>query len=492
MRYLIIYIKKLFFYINIFLYFCKMKENLFITTTLPYCNGNMHVGAAFEFILADSINRFYKSIGKNTHLNIGLDQNGSKILAKSKELNIPVKEYIENISKIWIESCKKLNIDYDNFYQTSSEEHELKVQEIWNLLLENDNIYEKEYEGKYCIGCESFKLEKDLMEGKCRDHPNTIISEVSERNYFFNLSKYNYILHKWINTNPLIPNTHYKELINFINEYDEISVSRLKTDFTFGINVPNDESQLIYVWMEALCNYFIAADNWVGWNNCDVLQLCGVDNLRFQAQIFQALLASIDRKLSSKILVHGTILDKDGKKMSKTLGNVIDPIEQLDKWGLDAIRYYTLAGLNTTTDSGWDEEKLVLQFNSDICNDWGNLFSRVMHLIDTKLGGNVNFTKNDFTKLVSTKEDQIVGLWHELKIKEALQKTNELVKFANRYVNDEKPWSGENYEEVLNNLYFLLEVVVSLYSYVFPHRTDIYEALDSKKKVILFTKIGSK
>jgi methionyl-tRNA synthetase len=468
-------------------------KKIFITTTLPYPNAeNPHVGFLFEALLADSINRFHKSVGNDTFFNTGLDEEGLKIYQKSRGLGLSPKEYLDVVAPNYINFMKMYHIEYDNFYRTSSDEHSEKVQNIWSKFIDNGDIYKKKYTGKYCIGCESFKLDKELINNLCQDHPNIELENAEEENYFFNLSKYKNKLLQWINTDPLIPHTRYKELIYFINEYNEIPVSRLREKVPWGTIVPNDEEHTVYIWLSALMNYIISADNWIGWNNCEVIQTCGPDNLRFQGQIFQSFCIALGKEFSSKILVHGTILDKDGKKMSKTLGNVIDPVEQLDKWGLDAIRYYCLAGLNTTTDSYWDEEKLVLQFNSDICNDWGNLFSRVMHLVDTKLGGNVNITKNDFTKLVSTKEDQIVSLWHDLKTKDALQKTNELVKFANRYINDEKPWSSENYKEVLSNLYFLLEVVVSLYSYVFPHRADIYEALDSKKKVILFTKIGSK
>jgi len=468
-----------------------MKDNLFITTTLPYCNGNMHVGAAFEFILADSINRFFKSIGKNTFLNIGLDQNGSKILAKSKELNIPVEEYIENITKIWIESCKKLNIDYDNFYQTSSEEHALKIKEIWKSHIKNCDISEKEYTGKYCVGCESFKLDKDLIDGKCKDHPNGIISEINEKNYFFNLAKYKNNLLKWLDTNPLIPQIHYKELINFINEYEEISVSRLKTDLTFGIDVPNDKNQVIYCWYEALMNYSISADNWVGWNNCNTIQLYGIDNNRFQAHIYQSFLLSMNYNNSKKMLIHGTILDKNGKKMSKSEGNVIDPIEQLEKWGLDAVRYYALAGLNTYDNSAWDEDKLISQFNSEICNDWGNLISRVLHLIDTKLNGSLIEPTEEYKDFVDRFENnEIESCWEDFRIKDGLQKTNELVKYANKYINDEKPWSLENPEQVLSNIFYLIDTVKQKYDWIFPHRKEeISEAFRNKKKVILFTKI---
>lgn len=469
-----------------------MGKNIFITTTLPYCNGNMHVGAAFEFLLADSLNRFFKSIGKNTYLNIGLDQNGSKILAKSKEFDIPVKEYVANISNVWIESCKKLNIEYDNFYQTSTEEHALKVQNIWNYFIKNGDIYQKEYKGKYCIGCESFKLDKDLVNNKCNDHPNTEIQIINETNYFFNLGKYKENIIKWLKSNPIYPENKVDELLYFLNDYEEISVSRKNTEFTYGISVPENKEQIIYVWMEALCNYNIQADKWTGWNNCQSIQLCGPDNLRFQAQVFQGFLAGLEYKNTDKILVHGTILDSYGRKMSKTLGNVIDPITQLEIYGLNAVRYYTLAGLNTTNNSNWDEDILVTQFNSEVCNDWGNLVSRVLHLIDTKIdksNDKLGYVPTNFTLNTNKYETEIIQLWLSLNVKEALIKTNELVRLGNKYINDEKPWANENHVEILNNLYHLIITVGNLYKPVFPN-IDIDKVLLDKKKVILFEKLN--
>ena len=463
----------------------KETNKLFITTTLPYCNGNMHVGAAFEFILADCINRFFKSCNFDTYLNIGLDQNGSKILAKSKELGIPVKEYINDISNTWIESCNKLGIEYDNFYQTSSDEHSEKVKKIWNILVKNNDIYQKEYTGKYCIGCESFKLDKDLKDNRCQDHPTTEIQTISENNYFFNLKKYKPNLLEWLNTNPLIPQNKTDELLSFINDYEEISVSRSKTENILGIDVPGDDTQIIYIWAEALMNYIIAADNWKGWNECTTIQLYGVDNNRFQAQIYQCFLSALNYKNTDVMFIHGTILDKEGRKMSKTVGNVVDPIEQLNKYGIDAVRYYTIAGLNTTDNSNWDEFILISQFNSEICNDYGNLVSRVLHLIDTKLSVNIVKSHLDITNYYYR---TVMQLWGDLKIKDALQKTNELVKIGNKYINDEKPWSLEDPQVVLSNLYDIVETTSYLYSFVFPHK-NLTQIIKDKKKVILFQKL---
>jgi methionyl-tRNA synthetase len=469
-------------------------SKIFITSTLPYANSyRPHIGHLFEFILSDSITRFYKSIyGKdNVYFNTGLDQNGTKILQKANELKLPVEEFLLGVTKEWKKFCELFHINYDNFYETSSKEHSEKVTKIWNILLERGDIFEKEYTGQYCIGCESFKLKKDLLDDKCPDHPNVVLETHSETNYFFNLGEYKNTIQSWLTTNPIIPENRTTELLVFINDYDNIPISRKKKEDTFGIDVPNRTDQVIYVWFDALLNYIFAADKWVGWNNCNSIQLCGPDNLRFQAQVFQCFLAGLECKNTDKILIHGTILDNYGRKMSKTLGNVIDPIEQLDKYGLNPVRYYTLAGLNTTDNSNWDENVLVTQFNSEVCNDWGNLVSRVLHLVDTKIDKtytDFGLIQNDFTKATNKHEEEIIKLWLSLKVKDALIKTNELVKIGNKYINDEKPWSNENFTDVLSNLYHLICTVGNLYKPVFPY-IDIDSILSDKKKVILFDKL---
>lgn len=463
-----------------------MTDNIFITTTLPYCNGPIHVGAAFEFILADAFNRWFKSNGKKSFLNIGLDQTGSKILAKSKELEIPISEYIRNISTDWKKSCEKLNIGYDNFYETYTEKHADEVRKYWDIFIKNGDIYEKEYKGKYCVGCESFKLEKDLVDGKCQDHISTEIQSVNEVNFFFNLSKYKDNIIKWLDTNP-ISESNKNELSKFLNEYNELSISRRKTEYTFDIEVPGREDQVIYVWFSALLNYIIASPDWEKSTN---IQLCGPDNLRFQAQIFQVFLSSLGKKNTDKLLVHGTILDSEGHKISKSLGNTVDPIEQLEKYNLDAVRYYCLSGITTYQNSKWNEVELINLYNSDICNDWGNLISRTLHLIDTK---NVSLVKCDieFKNYIDISIGDINNCWESNDVNGALKKTNELVKFANKYINDTQPWSNTEYNQILSNLYQLILNVNEVYQPVFPSKyIEITQALENKKKVILFTKIN--
>lgn len=417
-----------------------------------------------------------------------MDQTGSKILAKSKELGIPVDEYIRNISIDWKKSCDRLNIEYDNFYETYTEDHANKVKNYWNIFLKNGDIYEKEYIGKYCVGCESFKLDKDLIDGKCQDHPTTEIQLVNESNFFFNLAKYKDNIVKWLDTNP-ISESDKNELSKFLNEYNELSISRKKTEYTFDIEVPGREDQVIYVWFSALLNYIIASPDW---DNSTNIQLCGPDNLRFQAQIFQVFLSSLGKKNTDKLLVHGTILDKDGRKISKSIGNVIDPIEQLEKFGIDAVRYYALAGLSTYSNSNWNEEELKNLWNADIVNDWGNLVSRVLHLTDIKCGGKIKYLpESEFNDTINKYKDDISTLWSEFKVKDALRKTNDLVKFANKYINDVKPWASENYEVELSNLITLIKTVNILYIPVFGSQKykDISKAIESGKKQILFNRL---
>lgn len=459
-------------------------------------NSVPHIGHAFEFILGDAISKWLKLRGNKAHFNVGLDEHGLKVWEKSQELGITPEEHIEKLTALWKEFCVKFNIEYDSFYKTSDKSHHDKVQVIWQNFVRSGDIYKAQYKGKYCKGCESAKQDSELIDGKCTDHPSTEIELVEEENYFFKLSKYRDSLLKWINetTDFLEPKSKLEELKNLIIKSDDISISRTKEKCPWGVSVPNDYSQVIYVWFDALLNYIFAAgylsDDKFNWDN--VIQLCGPDNLRFQAVIFQAFLEAEGIKKSDKLLVHGTILDKDGRKISKSIGNVIDPIEQLEKFGIDAVRYYELAGLSTYSNSNWNEEELKNLWNADIVNDWGNLVSRVLHLTDIKCGGKIKYLpESEFNDTINKYKDDISTLWSEFKVKDALRKTNDLVKFANKYINDVKPWASENYEVELSNLITLIKTVNILYIPVFGSQKykDISKAIESGKKQILFNRL---
>lgn len=475
------------------------NTKLFLTTTLPYANSVPHIGHTLEFIQADALARYFKyKLGhSNVKFNIGLDEHGSKIFERAKELGITPQELVDGLSIKWKEFCDLFKIEYDSFYRTSDAKHHEAVKRFWNICLERGDIYKKEYTGHYCSGCESFKTETDLVDGKCLDHPTTEIKEISEENYFFKLSNYRDILLNYIsNSDFLKPESKKNELINIINEFDDISISRLKTSLPWGVEVPNDPSQTIYVWFDALINYIVA----VGWNsdenefnefwNSKVVQICGPDNLRFQGHIWQSFLASAGIKFTSTLLVHGTVLDKDGKKISKSVGNVIDPIEEYNKFGIDPIRYYILGGLNTYSNCSWDSNDLKSQWNS-LSNGWGNLVSRTLHLTNL-IGIDSEITPTNLSGLeleVHNLCNESKTLWDNFEIKLAIQKTDEAVSTINRWINETQPWKSKNPTEI-GILYRLLPIINELYEPVIPNTCKIVrEGISKKEKIIPIQKL---
>jgi methionyl-tRNA synthetase len=472
-----------------------MNKQIFITTTLPYINSSPHVGHLFEFVIGDAISRYLRC--KNGHdsviFNTGLDEHGLKIWQKSQELGIPIEKYIDEYRNSWIRFCELFKISYNIFYNTATNSHKEFVQKFWNINLKNGDIYKKSYNGRYCVGCESFKLDKDLVNNSCIEHSNLEIQEVSEENYFFKSSKYKSILREWINngSNFLSPSWRLDEINNLLDTFGDISISRLKKNVPWGISVPNDDDHVIYVWYDALLSYLSSAGYFTDefkWGN--VLQICGPDNIKHQSIIFQTFLESQDIEKTNRLLVHGTILDKDGRKMSKTVGNVIDPIDQLNKYGLNAIRYYTLAGLSTTGNAAWSEDDLVNLYNSHLCDEWGNLVSRVIHLCNLK---DIKILENacnaDAKFLIGEKVESIHKLWESLNIKEALTETNAIVKWVNGYLNDTKPWIDGNIE-VLNTAYWIISEVNKLYHPILPETSsDIDFCLENREKRIYFERI---
>lgn len=493
-----------------------MQKPKYITTTLPYANSPAHIGHAFEFIIADALARYFKHNGVDTFFNLGLDEHGLKIQEAAEKVGLTPKQYVDDLSVVWKNFLETFKINsWDSFYRTSSSEHAPKVQQFWNEALERGDIYKKKYSGIYCVGCESFKLEKDLVDGKCSDHPTTELKQTEEENYFFKLSKYRNQLSTWAYhaTDFIEPITKRIEFLKFIESIEDISISRLKEVVSWGVPVPGDDEQTIYVWFDALLNYIFAVGCFsdtpdafeVIWNDSDVIQICGPDNLKFQAVIFQGLLASAGIKKSDKLLVHGTILDADGRKMSKTLGNVIDPIDQVNKYGVDAVRYYALAGLRTYGNSSWDEKLLVELYNSNLADDFGNLVSRVGHLAGKFLSdfSDDPNVKLDYSLVEQDKfcvffdkhiKDVIRPLWESYKISEALDETNKLVKSLNKKFGDEEPWKKgrEGWVTVLE-VHYAISKINDLYYPVIPNKVgEVKKALSDCVKSKVFPKIEAK
>ncbi len=478
-----------------------MSNKKYITTTLPYINSKPHIGHALELVQADTLARFFSwyimSKGDDVHFNSGLDEHGLKVYQSAISNGLTPKEHCDKLAEEWHDFYFEFHIEPTTFYRTSRSLHHENVQIIWKTLLEKGDIYKKDYTSKYCIGCEEFKRDVDLVEGKCKIHPKTELETVSEENYFFRLSNYKEELLVWFeNTKDdfIHPSKYKNELKYFLEGIEDISISRDSKKVSWGVVVPDDNTQTIYVWFDALLNYILSAGYLTDdfdWN--DTVQLCGADNIRFQAVIFQGMLCSLGIKNTGKLLVHGTVLDENGTKMSKSLGNVVCPVEQYEKYGLEAIRYYLVAGNPTFSNFGYSEETVKTLFNAHLCNGFGNLTKRVITLINKKNVNVVGTPMNSFTDEVKECQKNIHDSFKNLNIQLAYDYLHKLVNRTNQYLNDNEPWKLDDSEAsiILKNCYYSLGWISVYYSFIFPNREDeiskVIEELDDTK--ILFERL---
>ena len=477
----------------------------YITTTLPYVNAEPHIGHALEFVQADAIARYFRNkLGKeNVYLNVGTDEHGQKIWNTAKEEGLTPEEFVNKYANRFVDFCNLFFVEYDNFYRTSSKEHNKTAQQFWKECDERGDIYKKSYSGLYCVGCERYITEKELVDGKCPDH-NKEPELKEEENYFFKLSAYREPLLQWLEENPDFIRPEYKmeELKKFIAEMEDISISRLKENLPWGIDVPEDPEQVFYVWFDALTNYVSA----VGYGTDEErfkqwwpgIQLCGPDNLRFQGAIWQGMLASVGLPHSDKLLVHGMVLGPNGTKMSKSIGNIVSPFEQEEKYGAEVVRFYLLTGITTYGDSPYKEGELVNSYNARLANNYGNLLNRVIHLANSKEFeiNQEDKIEGEFKTKVDVLKKEIEQLYEDYELALAGEKIDELADFGNKYINDEQPWdkevSKEKAFEILNNLSYLLRVVTELYEPIIPVSAGkAFEALEKQEKIILFAKLES-
>lgn len=474
----------------------------YITTTLPYVNAEPHIGHALEFIQADVMARYKRQkLGKEqVFFNIGTDEHGLKIFQKAAEVGKTPKEFVDYFAARFKDFCELFSISYDNFYRTSESYHVPTVHKIWNACMEKGDIYKKQYSGLYCVGCEGFKTEKDLVDGLCPDHGKAPVL-VEEENYFFKLSKYREELLAYFKSNPefLSPASRLKELENFVAELEDISVSRSSDKVPWGVPVPNDSTQTIYVWFDALPNYIGAvgyADDEEKFNEYwPGVQIFGPDNLRFQCAIWQGMLASAGLPFTSKALMHGTVLDEEGRKMSKSLGNGVSPFEQIEKYGLNYLRYYMGAVLPTYSNSSYKEQELKDVCNSDLADAYGNLLSRVVHMANLKEVEINNEAKveESFKKEVMNFVERAETSFEKYELNEGYKIVHELALFANKYIVDQAPWKMEEksqIELVINNLSFAIDKLNDLYEPIIPEAVaKSRAALQNREKIVLFEKI---
>jgi len=354
----------------------------YVTTTLPYVNADPHIGFAMEIIRADVLARTHRSMGDDVFFNTGTDEHGQKIYQKAIESGKTPQGYCDEYAERFMKLKGILNLSYNSFIRTTDEHHLMAAQEFWKRCEAAGDIYKKMYSVKYCVGCELEKTDSELVEGKCPIHPTQQIQLIEEENYFFRFSKYQDRLLELYKSDPyfVIPEFRQNEMVQFVSGgLQDFSISRLKEKMPWGVDVPGDESQVMYVWFDALVNYISC----LGWPESGRfeefwpgVQVCGKDNLRQQSAMWQAMLMSAGLITSKQILVGG-FLQSGGQKMSKSLGNVIDPVEWVEKYGVDALRYFLTASVSVFEDSDVTLERFEEAYQASLANGIGNLCARV-------------------------------------------------------------------------------------------------------------------
>ncbi len=371
-----------------------MEKNFYITTTLPYVNADPHLGHALEFVQADVVARYRRLAGDEVLFNTGTDEHGQKIFEAAKNAGQEVQAYVDYYAKEFEKLNTALDLSTDRFIRTTDPGHIAAAQEMWRRCNQAGDIYKKAYEGPYCVGCERFLSEKDILDGVCVIHHKAPVI-LKEENYFFRLSKYqSQILEYLARPDSIVPEWRRQEAINFVQGgLEDFSISREKARLSWGIPVPDDDTQVIYVWFDALTNY-ISTLGWAGgnesdfekfWQNAAVVQMAGKDQVRFQSVMWQAMLMSARVKNTDTVFYHGFINAAGGVKMSKSLGNVISPYELVEKYGTDATRYLLLRHINSFEDSDVSSELFYEWYTAGLVNGLGNLLARVMKMAETQL-----------------------------------------------------------------------------------------------------------
>lgn len=446
------------------------KKKFYITTTLPYVNDKPHIGFALEIIQADVIARYHSLLGENVFFNFGTDEHGQKIYQKALEEKKNPKNYTDEYAAKFDDLKKALNLSYNNFIRTTDTHHIKAAQEIWNRCLKNGFIEKGKYSAKYCVGCELEKQDSELVDGKCPLHPTLKVQFIEEENYFFKFSKFQNKLLELYKKYPdfVIPKHRLKEITNFVSSgLEDFSVSRLSEKMSWGVPVPDDDKHVMYVWFDALTNYISALDwpedekkfkdFWGTKENPKALQVAGKDNLRQQSSMWQAMLMAADLPPTRQIFIHGFITC-GGEKMSKSMGNVIDPIEYVNKYGTDALRYYLLAKINPTEDSDFTKEKFEEVYNADLANGIGNLISRVAKLCETS---EMEFKLHGFSVPTEIFPAQTSIPIENFRFDEALSNLWYRIANQNEYINEREPWkqSGKELRETLENCLHGIEYV---------------------------------
>lgn len=465
----------------------------YITTPIYYPNAKAHIGTAYTTILCDTLARYERLYGQEVKFLTGTDEHGQKIQESAEKNKVTPQQWVDKMSKDFIDLWKVLSISNDDFIRTTEQRHIDTVQKILQKVYDNGDIYLGEYKGKYCVSEETFVTESQLVDGK---YMGKEVIEVSEPSYFFRLSKYADKLLKYYEEHDdfIIPKQRKNELIAFINQgLQDLSISRTSFNWGIPINLTEEKNHIVYVWFDALTNYLTGAKygtdeeyfNHV-WNNGDIYHFVGKDILRFHAIIWPAMLMSAGIKLPDHIVAHGwwTV---NGEKMSKSLGNVVDPIEEVEKYGVDAFRYFLLRESTLGQDADYSENQMVLRINADLANDLGNLLNRTLGMQKKYFGevvkesGERTEIENGIYELYNEVLKDVYSKVEEANFSKALESIWKLISRMNKYIDETMPWSL--FKE--NNLDRLRTVMYTLFDMIYKCSYLVSPVLiDSSKKML--------
>ena len=472
----------------------------YITTTIPYVNADPHIGFALEIVQADVLARSWRKSGEEVFFSTGTDEHGQKIFDAAKKTGQDTQEYVDHYAAEVMKLKDALNLSNDAFIRTTDPSHIRAAQEMWKRCDAKGDIYKKTYSGLYCVGCESFKTDKELVDGKCETHPSLMPENIAEENYFFSFSKYQDKLLTYLErANAITPEWRQKEAVSFVKGgLEDFSISREKKRLSWGVPVPNDDAQVMYVWFDALTDY-ISTLGWPEdkkgdfkkfWEGGKTLQVAGKDQVRFQSLMWQAMLMSAEIRNTDHVFYHGFI-NSGGQRMSKSLGNIISPLELVKTYGTDAVRYILLRHMSPFEDSDLTPEAIRDHYTAHLTNGLGNLVARVMKLAEEHLPNPITITKED--EKISEEFSKKI---EEFKFNEAMDIVFTKISAADAYMNTNEPYkkikidadtARKDIEHLVRELY---RVAVHLFA-MMPRTSEIIKnaVQENKKPENLFPRL---